>query len=145
MRTLEKQLLTHKKLQNLKNSLNELRTEEKESESGAEAYHREILELAERSQGFHKEMLEALDEVGTLQIEADNAHQRFLEAKQKAQSLHQRIVLIREELHHIEEEKKARHELELRKSLEEKALEKLKRGDKLTLEELKILAEKGII
>jgi uncharacterized coiled-coil DUF342 family protein len=90
-------------------------------------------------------MLEALDEAGTLQIEADKAHQRFLEAMQKAQSLYQQIELIREELHRIEEVKKARRELELRKGLEEKALEKLKRGEKLTLEELKVLAEKGIV
>ena len=145
IRPLENQLLIYKKLQKLKNGLTELRTEEKEFESKAETYHKEILELAEQSQELHKEMLEALNEAGALQSEADKVHQRFLEAKQKTRSLHQRIEPIREELHQMAEENKARHELELRKGLEERALEKLKRGEKLTWEEFKILAEKGIV
>lgn len=145
IRPLENQMLIYKKLQKLKNDLTELRTEEKESESAAKTYHKEILELAEQSQGLHEEMLEALNEADTLQTEADNAHQKFLDAKQNARSLHQQIEPLREELHRMEEEKKARHELELRRGLEERALEKLKRGEKLTLEEFKALTEKGII
>ena len=145
IRPLENQLLIYKKLQKLKNNLTELRIEEKEFESKAKTYHKEILELAEQSQELHKEMLEALNEVGILQSEADKAHQRFLEANQKARSLHQRIEPIREELHRMEEENKARYELELREGLEERALEKLKRGEKLTWEEFKVLAEKGIV
>ena len=72
------------------------------------------MKLAEQSQEIHKEMLEALNEADVLQSEADKLHQRFLETKQKAQSLYQRIELIRRELHRIEGENKARHELELR-------------------------------
>ena len=145
IRPLENQLLVYRKLQKLKNNLTELKTEEKEFESKAKTCHEEILELAEQSQELHKEMLEALNEADTLQSEADKAHQRFLELKQKARSLHQRIEPLREELHRTEEENKARHEHELRKNLEERALEKLKRGEKLTWEEFKVLAEKGII
>ncbi len=145
IRPLENQLLVYKKLQKSKDDLDELRTEEEEFESKAKTYHKEILELAEQSQELHKEMLEALNEAATLQSEADEAHQRFWEAKQKARSLHQRIEPLREELHQMIEENKARHELELRKGLEERALEKLKRGEKLTWEEFKVLAEKGIV
>jgi len=145
IRPLETQLLVYKKLQKLRNNLTELRTEEKELESKAKTYHTELLEIAEQSQELHKEMMEALNEAGTLQSEADEAHQRFLEANQKARNLHQRIEPLREELHRIEEENKARHEHELRKGLEERALEKLKRGEKLTWEEFKALAEKGIV
>ena len=145
IRPLENQLSVYKKLQKLKNNLTELRTEEKELESKAKTYHIKLLELAEQSQELHKEMLEVLNEAGALQGEADKAHQRFLETKQKARSLHQRIKLLREELQRIEEENKARHELELRKGVEERALEKLKRGEKLTWEEFKVLAEKGVV
>ncbi|UCE43735.1 MAG: hypothetical protein JSV57_05130 [Candidatus Bathyarchaeota archaeon] len=145
IRPLEHQLLIHKKLQTLRESLHELRTEEKEIESKAETYHTDLLELAEQSQGLHKEMLEALNEADTLQSEADALHQNSLGTEQRAQDLYQQAELIREELHRMEEENKARHETELRKGLEKRALEKLKQGEKLTLEEFKILTEKGII
>ncbi len=142
---LENQLLVYNQLQKLKDSLTELRTEEKELESNAKIHHKELLGLAEQSQELHKEMMEALNEADSLQGEADKAHQRFLEAKQRVRSLHQRIELLREEIHCIEEETKSKHELELRKGLEERALEKLRRGEKLTWEEFKVLAEKGIV
>ncbi|MFQ6064105.1 MAG: coiled-coil protein [Candidatus Bathyarchaeia archaeon] len=145
IRLLENRLLIYKKLQKLNNDLSNLKTEEKEFESKAESYHKEILDLAEQSQDLHKEMLEVLNEADGLQREADNAHQRFLEAKQKARSLYQRIKPLREELHLIMEQNKTRHELEIRKGVEERALEKLKRGEKLTWEEFKVLAEKGIV
>jgi len=143
--SLESQLLVHKKLQRLKKNLAGLQIEEKEMESRAEAYHTEILALAEHSQDLHKEMLEALDKAGTLQREADGIHEAFLETKQKTQCLHKRVELIREELRCVEDEERAKHELELQKGFEKQALEKLKRGEKLTLEEFKVLSEKGII
>ena len=145
IRSLENQLLTHKKLQKLKNNLAEYRTEKEESESQAKNCHTQLLELAEQSQQLHKEMLETLNEATPLHDQADKAHKSFLEAKQKAERLHQQIGIIGEEIHGIEEKNKARHELDLRKELEERALEKLKRGEKLTLDEFKALAEKGII
>lgn len=145
IRSLENQLLIHKKLQKLKNNLTEYRTEKEESESQAKNCHTQLLELAEQSQQLHKGMLETLNEATPLHDEADKAHKRFLEAKQKAERLHQQIDIIGEEIHRIEEKDKARHELDLRKELEERALEKLKRGEKLTLDEFKALAEKGII
>jgi len=145
IRPLENQLLIHKQLQKLRNKLTKCRAEEEEYKSTAKNCHTQLLEIAEQSQELHKEMLETLNEATPLQDEADKAHKRLLEAKQKAGSLHQQIELIREEIDRIEEKNKARHELALRQELEERALEKLKRGEKLTLDEFKALAEKGII
>lgn len=145
IRSLENQLLIYKKLQKLTNNLAEYRTEEEDFESKAKICHTQLIELAEQSQQLHKEMLEILNQATPLQDEADKSQQRFLEAKRKAERLHQQIEIIGEEIHRIEEENKARHELDLRKELEERALEKLKRGEKLTLDEFKALAEKGII
>ncbi|UCC33960.1 MAG: hypothetical protein JSW53_02875 [Candidatus Bathyarchaeota archaeon] len=145
IRPLEHQLLIHKKLQNLRASLHKLQTEEEEIESKAKTCHKELVEMAERSQGLHKEMSEALNEADTLQSEADALHQNLLTTEKEAQDFYQQAQLIREELHGMEEEAKARQEVELRGRLEKSALEKLKQGKKLTLEEFKILAEKGII
>ena len=145
IRSLENQLLIYKKLQKLKNNLAEYRTEEEDFESQAKICHTQLTELADQGQQLHKEMLETLNEAAPLQDEADKAHKRFLEAKQKAERLHQQIDIIGEKIHCIEEKDKVRHELDLRKELEERALEKLKRGEKLTLDEFKALAEKGII
>ncbi|MDH5636311.1 MAG: hypothetical protein OEY47_06580, partial [Candidatus Bathyarchaeota archaeon] len=53
-----------------------------------------------------------------------------------------KIKTFEKELQEAEEKKQAKRQRELCKELEERALEKLKRGEKLTWEEFKILAEK---
>jgi uncharacterized coiled-coil DUF342 family protein len=44
-----------------------------------------------------------------------------------------------------EEEEKSRHQANLKKQVEDEALEKLKQGKKLSFDEFKILAEQGKI
>jgi phosphoserine phosphatase len=97
-------------------------------------------------------MLETLDKARKLQVEADDAHQKYLETKQQAQQIHQKCVELVEKIKTFERElkenadkKQAERQGELQKELEERALAKLKRGEKLMWEEFKILAEKGIL
>ena len=57
-------------------------------------------------------------------------------------NLKQKIKIFEKELREAEEKKQAKRQRELRKELEKRAIEKAKRGEKLTWEEFKILAEK---
>jgi uncharacterized coiled-coil DUF342 family protein len=149
VRVLETQLSIHRRIQKLNNALFELQTEEKALETRANLHHEKLSELAEQSQSFHEKMVKLLDEIDTLRVKADAAHQRYVEIKQQAQTVHkEQMELLRqfkslkEELRRAEERKQAKRQRELRKDLVKKASEKLKRGEKLTWEEFKILAEK---
>lgn len=149
---LEAQLLIHKRMQELEKNLMELRAEEKAHQTKAQDHHERLSQLAEQSQKFHQQMTETSERVRLLQKEADEAHQIYVENKQKARELNQKcrqllehVRTLRGKLREFEEEKRKKRETELRKQLEETALEKLKRGEKLTWEEFKALSEKGVI
>ena len=152
VKQLEAQLVVQKQTRKLKQKLAELRTEERSLRAEAETLHGKLSELAEQSQKFHEQMLEALDKARKLQVEADDAHQKYVETKQQAQKLHQKCVELLEKIRTIErdlketaDKKKAERQSELKKELEERALAKLKRGEKLLWEEFQILAEKGML
>ncbi len=152
VRQLEAQLSVQKQIKKVKEELQELRTKEKNLGSEAKTFHEKLAELAEQSQKFHEQMLETLDKARKLQVEADDAHQKYVEIKQQAQKLHQKCVELLEKIRALERElkeaadkKQAERQSEVQKELEERALAKLKRGEKLMWEEFKILAEKGML
>lgn len=152
VRLLEAQLSIHKQIEVLDKHLVELKAEKEALEVKAKHYHEELSEFAEQSQKFHKKMVEVLKKVDSFRVEANRLHQKYLETKQQAQELHQRhaeishqVSSLKQALHREEEEKQAQRQLELRKEMKEKALKKMKRGEKLSWEEFKILAEQGVV
>lgn len=152
VRVLETKLSVYKKIQELGEKLTALETEQRTLETKARDHHRELSELAKQSQQSHEEMLETLSKIRPLQNEADDMHQKFLKSKQQAEGpsleytkLLSGIKSLKQELHHEEETVEAERQLKLQKKLEERALEKLKRGEKLTWEEFKALADQGIV
>ncbi len=152
VKLLEAQLLIHRKIQRLKDRLTGLQKEREALKAEAELNHEKLSELAGQSQTFHEEMLKALERIRALREEADGAHQKYVAIKQKAQPLRQRhaelsqqIALLRQELHQAEEERGKERIQALQRELEKRALEKWKRGEKLTLEEFKVLVEQGIL
>ena len=152
VRQLEVQLSAQKQTKKLKEKLFELRTEERSFGVEAKTLHEKLSELAEQSQKLHEQMLGALDKARELQVKADEAHQKYVETKQYAQKLHQQCVevaekirTIRQELKEKADKKQAERQSEIQKELEKRALEKLKRGEKLLWEEFQILAEKGVL
>ena len=97
-------------------------------------------------------MLELSKKLDDLKVKADELHGRYLSCRDEAQGFHRKYVEIlnrtksfKRELSEIEERRRAERTRELREDLEKKALEKLSGRKRLTLEELKILAEKGKI
>ena len=152
VRQLETQLVVQKQIKKVKEKLFKLRTDERSFGTEAQTIHEKLSELAEQSQKFHAQMIEALDEARKLQAEADEAHQKFVESKQQAQNMHQKCVELLEKIRTIErdlketaDKKQAERQSELQEELEERALAKLKRGEKLMWEEFQLLAEKGVL
>ncbi len=152
VRQLEAQLSSQRQIKKVKEELWELRSKEKNLGIEAKALHEKLSELAEQSQKFHEQMLETLDKTRKLQVEADDFHQKHMKTKQQSQNLHQKCVEVlgkirtfEGELKESADKKKAERQSELQKELEERALAKLKRGEKLMWEEFRILAEKGIL
>jgi uncharacterized coiled-coil DUF342 family protein len=149
---LEAQLTVQKQIEKAKQKLFELRDEERKLGLEAKTIHEKLSELAEQSQKFHAQMIEFLEKAKELQVEADEAHQKHVETKQQAQGLHQKCVELMEKIKAIQQEMKkssdkrqAERQSELQKELEERALAKLKRGEKLLWEEFQVLAEKGLV
>jgi uncharacterized coiled-coil DUF342 family protein len=149
VRQLEAQLLIHKQIEKSKEEFMVQRTEEKALGTKVKTCHEKLSELAEQSQEFHEKMLETLNKVHSLRVQADGAHQEYVEIKQQAQNLHQKCAALldtiqnfEKKVQEVEEKKQAKRQRELRKEVEERALEKLRCGEKLTWDEFKILAEK---
>lgn len=152
VRQLETQLVTQKQIQKEKDRLFVLKTEQRSFGNEARTIHEKLAEIAEQSQKFHSQMISILDNARELQVEADTAHQKYVEARQQAQQHHQKCVELIEKIKEIENELKlnadkklAERQTELKKELEDRALMKLKRGEKLVWEEFQVLAEKGLI
>jgi uncharacterized coiled-coil DUF342 family protein len=146
------QLLVYKRIQKLKDDIFMLQKESEALESEAKLCHEKLSELAEQSQAFHIMRIKALNQIRALKVEADIAHQKYVWIKEQAQDLRQKylelsrqIESLEQKLRQAEEEKRAERQTELLKELEDKAREKLKHGEKLTLEEFKVLAEKGVL
>lgn len=152
VRNLEAQLTIHRQIQGLKDRLDELQKEMEALNAEGELHHKKLSELAGQSQNFHEEMLKTLERIRVLREEADSAHQKYVTIKQQARALRpkhaelsQQIALLRQELRQAEEEREKERLKGLRRELEKRALEKWKRGEKLTLDEFKVLTEKGIL
>jgi uncharacterized coiled-coil DUF342 family protein len=148
---LEKQLLAYKQAQSmwteiktLQHQLRNMRTQEKET-------HRQISQQAEQSRRIHQTMNEKGANIPQLKAEAEEAHKKYTETLRQAQKAHQQYVPIIAQVRALllqirteEEKKKTKRQTELIQELEKKALEKMKRGEKLTWDEFKILTEKGL-
>ncbi|MEM3640649.1 MAG: hypothetical protein QXH37_01840 [Candidatus Bathyarchaeia archaeon] len=151
VKQLEIQLGVCRKIEQLNQKSLELEAEAKALQARVKLYSEKISEKARKSQEFHEKMLEKIEEAKKLKMEADSLHQLFLQAREKAKPLRLEmekisgeIKQLREEILAEEEKARKKNEEILLESIEKQAREKLKRGEKLTWEEFKILAEKGI-
>ena len=152
IKILEAQLEVYRRIGSINNKIAELRKEADKLKAEALNYRSRILEISAESQEFHVKMLKRIEEAKELKAKADEMHQRYAENKEKAKAINLEIKKtlgeirsIRELLKSEEEKERRRRESDLQRQTEEKALEKLKRGEKLTFDEFKILLEKGKI
>lgn len=148
VKTLEKQRVIQKRLQELKNTAMTMQSEERGLATKAELSHEKLEELAEQSQKLHEQMIELLTKAQNLRTEADAAHQKYLEFRQKVDGTHQKYVKLLQQIDSLRqgiqkknEEQQAKRQQELLEEATEKAREKMKRGEKLTWDEFRLLTE----
>ena len=150
VKMLETQLSAYRKAEQLEKVIDELHTEVENLKSEREHCHEALTAHSQKSQEIHAKMLSKIEESKQIKIEADDAHTRFVEAKEKTRPLREEIAAISSRIRQFKTEVRDEHEKErkqsedlLRRTLENRAMEKLKRGEKLSWEEFQLVAEKG--
>ncbi|MCJ7771200.1 hypothetical protein MUP37_06470 [Candidatus Bathyarchaeota archaeon] len=152
IKVLEEQMLACKENEVIKDKHLLLRASFSAIRIAANSLHEKIVELAKHSQELHEKMLEKIKEAEALKPEADEAHQKFSNLRSQADEAHKcyseavanakaiRLQIRQEQ----EKEEKSRIESAMTVGTEE-AIRKLKEKRKITLDEFKILKNKGLI
>jgi len=148
VRSLESQLKIQMEIKSLGDEIAGLKNDMKSLEAEISTHHEKVLNIAKQSQEAHLSVIEKLDKIRDLKAEADEMHKKYLESREKVRELHSRYKEILDQVRSLkkvirekEEKEKAKRLSELRKKVEKEALDKLRRGEKLTFEEFKVLAE----
>jgi uncharacterized coiled-coil DUF342 family protein len=160
VKQLEIQLSNYKKIDAKYQKIRELLEHRKTFDAQAEVYHKELSELAQKSQNLHAVMMEKVNANKKDKAEADSLHQAFIKAKQQNNLLYEQIkqlmgqsmglrVILRDEnqAKRLEEEAKRKaekaqreaKEQELKNKLGSEAREKLQRGEKVSWDEFQLL------
>lgn len=155
VKELEKQLAVHKYIRELRQPSLDMKLEIESLRLQMKVLHSELSKAAEVSQKNHQRMLDIFKQMKELKTEADKNHQTFIEVKTKANEVHNNYIEVVSQMKALERKlgklggdmqltqlKKA---LEFRETMGKEAEEKLRRGNKLTFDEFKILLEQGKI
>ena len=150
VKALETQLDFHRKVEQLQMRIDALHAEVNNLQTERERCHEALTAHSQKSQEIHAKMLTKIEESKKNKMEADGAHKRFVEAREKTKPLREEIATISCKIRQLESEVRGEHEKErkqsenlLRQTLENKAMEKLRKGEKLSWEEFQLVAEKG--
>jgi uncharacterized coiled-coil DUF342 family protein len=155
LKGLEGQIKSLDQVNKLRAELIELNTQIRAEKIKRSDVYGQITSLAEESQKNHLSMLEALNELDGVKAEADATHRQFLESKEKSDEAHHNYINFLIEIKEIERQIKLSERnlkidqvqkvLQTREVTAKEASEKLKKGDKLSFDEFKILVERGMI
>lgn len=151
VKALETQLDVHRKAEQLNRKIDALHNEVKNLKADREQCHRALTAHSQKSQEIHAKMLARIEDSRKTKMEADGVHKRFLETREKTKPLQEEIATVSGKIRQFKTEAREQDEKErkqseslLRQTLENKAMEKLRRGEKLSWEEFQLLAEKGL-
>ncbi|ACS34625.1 coiled-coil protein [Thermococcus gammatolerans] len=115
----------------------------------------EIQKLANQSQQFHEMMIKAFTQADEVKKEADEYHAKVVELREKVREVRRELRAIERKIREYDEKHKeliayrlvakmrARKDSSFEKAVE--ALEKFKRGEKLTLDELLLLQRYNLV
>ncbi len=149
---LEAKLQIQLKNESLKSRLNTLREDIKKLDVKAETSHRELIKLVDESEIYHNKMIELSEESNKIRLKADKAHKKLIEVKNRLKEVQDRyiavLVTFKSKRKQERETRRREEEAKLKKfknHIEETATGKLRRKEKLSFEEFKILIEKGMI
>jgi uncharacterized coiled-coil DUF342 family protein len=167
VKELEIQLKSYKKIDKKHQKIKELLAQRKTIDDQADVFHKELTELAKKSQEFHATMIEKVNAVKKDKAEADNLHQAFVKTKEQNTLWYEQIkqlidqnrglrVTIREnDLAQRKEEdakwkeqqvkrkeeqaERAVKEKEIKEKIGSEAREKLQRGEKVNWDEFQMM------
>jgi uncharacterized coiled-coil DUF342 family protein len=167
VKELEIQLKSYKKIDKKHGKITELLIKCKEIDAQADVFHKELTDLAKKSQELHATMMEKLSAVKKTREEADSLHQAFVKAKEQNNLWYEQISLLigqttsiratlreqnqsrrkEEEAKRIEEQarrkeeqaQRAVREKEVKEKIGSEARDKLQRGEKVNWEEFQFM------
>jgi len=125
----------------------------RDAKDNAEAFHKQVSELAEKAQAEHDAMLKLYEEADKLRKDADDAQEKFIEAKLSADEEHREHIEHIRQVHDFDKiisgirdkTRKARKEKDddTAKREAEEIFDKFKSGEKLSTEDIMILQKSG--
>ena len=114
-----------------------------------------IPELVAESRALREKLTEPIEKANEIRKAADEKHAEFLEAKEQADTMHQKFIeklklvkACRGQLSGVKGALKKKRSAATRKLIDqtaESAFEKWKTGEKLTIDEFKLLVQKGLL
>lgn len=171
VKELETQLSGYKKIDTQRKKIKELIEHRKTFDAQADVYHKELTELAKKSQEIHSIMMEKIEAMKRDRAEADSLHQSFIKAKEQNNLVYEQIRLLisqstgirtaaREQYHARRKEDEARRKAEeerrkqeqaeravkeaaMKEKIGSEAREKLNRGEKVSWDEFAMMLGNG--
>jgi uncharacterized coiled-coil DUF342 family protein len=168
VKELEIQLSGYKKVENQHKKIKELLEHRKTFDAQADVYHKELTELAKKSQDLHALIMEKVNTMKRDREEADSLHQSFIKAKDQNNLVYEQIRQLisqstglrttmreqyqnrrrddevrrkdQEERRKQEQAERALKEKEIKEKIGGEAREKLSRGEKVNWEDFAMLA-----
>jgi uncharacterized coiled-coil DUF342 family protein len=148
VKQLETQLRVFKKIDQHIQKIFELRKELRPFEAKADTTHRELMDIAKRSQELHAKMIAKIAESKDIKSKADSLHNAYIQARAQVRPLHEEIKKLTEQkrklqsaVREADEKRKKSMEQALKEKLSSQAKDKLQRGEKLSWDEFKLLAD----
>jgi phosphoserine phosphatase len=92
VKQLEIQLSGYKKIDVQRNKIKDLIAQRKTFDDQADAVHKELTDLANKSQEIHSLVVEKVNAVKISRAQADSAHQAFLKTKEEQNPLYEKIT-----------------------------------------------------
>ena len=94
VKELETQLIGYKKIDTQRKKIKDLIEHRKTFDAQADVYHKELTELAKKSQDIHAVMMEKINAMKRDREEADSLHQSFIRAKEQNNLIYEQIRLL---------------------------------------------------
>jgi uncharacterized coiled-coil DUF342 family protein len=167
VKELEIQLIGYKKIDNQRKKIKGLIEHRKTFDAQADVYHKELTDLAKKSQDLHAVMMEKVNAMRRDRTEADSLHQSFIKAKEQNNHIYEQIRQLisqstgirtnmrdqyqsrrkeddarrkqDEEKRKQEQAERAVKEAAIKEKIGSEAREKLNRGEKVNWEDLALM------
>ncbi|MEM1507706.1 MAG: hypothetical protein QXY73_04105 [Candidatus Bathyarchaeia archaeon] len=146
IKALERQMDFYRKLRTMEEEARSLENRLKELESEVTLHRKRIAENVVESQKFHEMMIKTLNEIKELKSRLSDVNSRYMENRSKAANLRlkhkdllNQIYAIRKLIREEEERRRRESIVAIKEKVRKEALEKIKRGEKVSFEEFKIL------